>query len=104
MFKKTFSFHGRIRRLEFLLTLLVAVITTGLILFFVAFDHPELYPFFTLPVLWMVVAQAAKRCHDIGKSGWWQLVPFFNVWLLVAEGDTHPNAYGDSPKAKPSLV
>ena len=51
-----------------------------------------------VPVLWFIAAQAAKRCHDIGKSGWWQLIPVWNLLLIDQKGDADENEYGASPK------
>jgi uncharacterized membrane protein YhaH (DUF805 family) len=51
-----------------------------------------------IPLLWFLWAQGAKRCHDIGKSGWWQIVPFYVLWMLFQAGDPYENEYGDNPK------
>ncbi len=45
----------------------------------------------------------ARRLHDIGKTGWWQLlnfVPFGSVVLLVffiIESEENDNQYGPNP-------
>jgi uncharacterized membrane protein YhaH (DUF805 family) len=39
----------------------------------------------------------AKRCHDIGVSGWLQLVPLFGLVLLFKGGDKGPNDWGPDP-------
>jgi len=40
-----------------------------------------------LPAILLVIcsepAAATRRLHDIGKSGWWQLVPFYSFYLCV---------------------
>lgn len=43
-------------------------------------------------------AQACKRSHDLGRSGWWQLVPFYGIALLFWPGDSGSNEYGENPK------
>jgi len=55
---------------------------------------------------WMLLASHAKRWHDLGRSGWWQLVgliPFGGIYVLVmcgfVRGDTGPNHYGPDPLA-----
>ena len=44
-----------------------------------------------IPIMWFLLAQGAKRCHDTGRSGWWQLIPMF--W--IAKGEIKANKYGD---------
>lgn len=31
--------------------------------------------------------QGKRRCHDIGESGWWQLVPFYTFFMLFIPGN-----------------
>jgi uncharacterized membrane protein YhaH (DUF805 family) len=45
------------------------------------------------------ISVGARRMHDIGRSGWWQIVPFYNIYLAVQPGDPGMNAYG--PPAPP---
>lgn len=97
-----FSFKGRIRRREYGITILLFIVFRGfqkviprempilLLIFFI----------FMIPILWVLYAQGAKRCHDIGKSGWWQIVPFFALWMLFKDGDVGSNEYGEDPKGR----
>ena len=48
--------------------------------------------------MWFQWAQGAKRCHDRNCSGWWQLVPFYALWMLFADGERGLNQYGPDPK------
>ena len=75
-----FSFEGRIRRVEYGITILLYAV-------FSVFWTLIKIPFFlqsilSILLLWFLLAQGAKRCHDIGKSGWWQIVPFFELWMI----------------------
>ena len=44
------------------------------------------------------IAVGVRRMHDVGKSGWYLLIPIYNIVLLATEGDKGPNEYGDDPK------
>lgn len=109
MFKNPFSFNGRIRRLEYGLSVIiyfVYIILEQMVLVGTAASSSApispvaaiLFLLLFIPVLWFVLAQNAKRCHDVGVSGWWQLIPFYGLWLLFADGESGPNEYGDNPK------
>lgn len=98
MFLNILSFEGRIRRLEYWISLFIfgifyftikaAVISCG------SWDAKLLY----IPFYWFVFSQNTKRCHDLGKSGWYQFIPFYQIVLLF-EGSKHGlNEYGLNPK------
>lgn len=105
MFKRPFSFHGRIRRLEYGLSILLfylyafiigailGVITNGNL------SEGSIY-ISLIPGYWFLWAQGAKRCHDRNNSGWYQIIPFYGLWMLFADGDEGENDYGDNPKGK----
>jgi len=44
------------------------------------------------------VAVAIRRMHDVGKSGWYALIPLYNLILACTEGVKGINEYGDDPK------
>lgn len=48
----------------------------------------------------VLIVESSRRLHDIGRSGWWQLVPFYSLVLLFRKGDAGPNAYGPDPRRK----
>ncbi|MCL2326333.1 MAG: DUF805 domain-containing protein [Proteobacteria bacterium] len=35
-----------------------------------------------------------RRLHDVGLSGWWVLVPGYNMYLLVQDTENADNMYG----------
>ena len=49
--------------------------------------------------MWYIFAQGAKRCHDCGRSGWYQVIPFYFFWLIFANEETKSNKYGE-PKVQ----
>ncbi len=101
MFRKPFSFDGRIRRLEYGLTLLIyfaAVLCINILI--TSEDVALIGVLLYIPFAWFLFAQGAKRCHDRGRSGWWQLLPFYGLLLLFAEGYPATNEYGNDPKGR----
>ena len=105
MFQNPFSFTGRIRRLEYGLSNLMymaGLVAMMLILELFGFLEQPLGSFFILcgyiPAVWFMLAQGAKRCHDRGNSGIWQIIPFYGFWMLFADGDFGRNEYGANPK------
>ncbi len=98
MFKKPFSFDGRIRRTEYGLTFIIFAMLTVLVDSLSNTDEAALIGLAYIPMYWALLAQGAKRCHDIGNSGWWQLIPFYALWLLFQDGQPGSNQYGENPK------
>ena len=41
-----------------------------------------------------------KRCHDLGNSGWFQLIPLYGFWMIFQDGIKGNNEYGINPKDK----
>lgn len=106
MFKAPFSFNGRIRRTEygisciiyFVVILLLQVLLVNALRGQVA---PGIIIFLLItmvPLVYFMLAQGAKRCHDRGNSGWYQLIPFYGFWMMFADSDYGDNEYGPNPK------
>lgn len=104
MFKNVFSFQGRIRRMEYCISYLIYMVfavTSDLITVYYIPNADVSRMFILLlyiPLIWFMLAQGSKRCHDRGNSGWYQIIPFYALWMLFADGDIGPNEYGDNPK------
>lgn len=99
MFKNIFSFDGRIRRTEYGMSLIIYFVCFLLIeLFADGVNGTKIIFLFMIPVLWFFWAQGAKRCHDLDKSGWWQIIPFYGLWMLFESGMVGVNEYGEDPK------
>lgn len=45
-----------------------------------------------------IVIQAVKRIHDANKSGWFALIPIYNLLLLFSKGSDGNNEYGVNPR------
>lgn len=105
MFRNPFSFSGRIRRTEYGLSMIICFFVNLLmqVMMGVATESNAeallvLYLIMLIPYCWFIWAQGAKRCHDRGNSGWYQIIPFYGFWMLFAEGEAGSNEYGNSPK------
>ena len=99
------GFEGRASRSEywwFFLTIQFLIfIPLGMIdgvLFGWEYDDPMwISNIFNLAIILPSLAVGVRRIHDHGKSGWWILMPFYNLYLFIAEGEAMPNAYGPVP-------
>lgn len=94
------NFSGRARRSEYwYFVLFNNLISLGLI-FFVLVDGSLilLNYLYTFAVLIPNIAVSVRRMHDVGKSGWFILIPIYNLILCLTEGDRFTNEYGPDPK------
>lgn len=101
MFQSPFSFEGRIRRTEYGLSIIIATVINFVLTAIIesAGEGGLLIALLIMiPLFWFIWAQGAKRSHDLGNSGWFQLIPFYGLWLLFAEGKPGSNMHGDNPK------
>jgi len=105
MFKNPFSFDGRIRRTEYGVSVLIYAFCATILNAIVGASDGDaaILLFAYIPLLWFLWAQGAKRCHDVGNSGWWQLIPFYGFWLLFQDGQHGTNQYGENPKGIQSI-
>lgn len=108
MFMRPFSFKGRIRRLEYWLSRIIYIVIncfvtlisiigedgTDTLMFIANF----VYYIICLFLLWFLIAQGCKRCHDRGNSGWYQIIPFYVLVMLFGDSDEGENEYGSNPK------
>lgn len=108
---KYVEFNGRARRAEFWwFILFVFVVSTILSLIDMALfegvlqDIGPLSAIFTLITLIPAIAVTARRLHDVGRSGWWQLLFLLPVigflvilFWAVQKGTEGPNDYGRDP-------
>ena len=98
------GFEGRASRSEYWWFFLATVIVSfplGFIdgmLFGWEYDDPMwISNIYNLALFLPFLAVAVRRIHDHGKSGWFILVPFYNLYLVIADGEGMPNAYGPVP-------
>lgn len=107
--EKFSNFEGRARRSEFWwFYLACAVVNYALNLIFGFFSPTAamvVSGIFSLAILVPSLAVGARRLHDIGKSGWMQLlaiIPIVGAIILIVwwaqDGSKAENEYGPSPK------
>ncbi|MBM3920822.1 MAG: DUF805 domain-containing protein [Sphingomonadales bacterium] len=62
---------------------------------------------YSLAVLLPSLAVAVRRMHDVGKSGWFILIPIYNLILACTDSQVGENEYGSNPKdsvANPDIL
>lgn len=117
--KRYVDFSGRSRRKEFWMFYLLAVIVSVVANLLVATGMPKIDPATgvmtggggmlatiggAISLIWGLgtlipsIAVAIRRCHDQDKSGWFILIPIYNIILMFLEGTKGPNRFGADPK------
>jgi uncharacterized membrane protein YhaH (DUF805 family) len=105
-FTRYFDFKGRSRRSEFWYFYLFTIIAGFLAGFIDGLTglfntQSGIGPFNALTSLALLIpsiSAGVRRMHDINKSGWWILVPFYSIYLLAKNGDVGNNRFGQDPK------
>lgn len=96
MLKQLFSFNGRIGRFEYRTTFILYFFNNWLFILVDEQQHAGLFAFILalliLPFSWILLAQGAKRCHDFGVNGWYQIIPFYFLIMLFRKGKD-PNTF-----------
>ena len=97
------KFDGRASRSEywwFYLAYMVAIYPIMLIdvvIFGVESDFLCFTPLYSIFTFIPWIAVSIRRMHDLGKSGWYILIPIYSLILLASEGESMPNNYGSVP-------
>ena len=101
------DFNGRAARPEFWWFVLAQFVVA----FILNMVVPILGGLFSLAMLVPSLAAGARRLHDIGKSGWLQLLGFIPIvgWIILIywaaqPGEPGSNAYGPPPSDAPMPV
>lgn len=89
------NFKGRTGRKAFwIFTLINLGISVLLGMVGKAIDFVLLSSLYQLAVLLPSLAIGARRMHDVGKSGWFFLIPFYNLYLAIQPGEPNENTWG----------
>lgn len=105
--KKYAVFSGRARRKEYWMFVLFNTIIVFVLGFALGFLDGMLNTnigvvvvgIYNLAVFIPSLAVSIRRMHDLGRSGWWILVPIVNIVFLFLNGQPQANEYGPDPKA-----
>lgn len=93
------KFDGRARRSEFwyffLFNIIVAVVL-NIIENLTGFSI--LSTIYSLAVLIPGIAVSIRRMHDVNKSGWYVLIPIYDLILACTNGTKGDNSFGADPK------
>lgn len=99
------NFEGRVGRQEYWMAWLVHVLILAVIVI-IGFVAPIFLAFAGLYVLVLTppfLGLGARRLHDVGNSGWWQLLMFTGIGAIaivvfaLQPSDPAENAYGAPP-------
>ena len=94
------TFSGRARRKEYWMFFLFNMIVSIVInIIAMAIEFELLGSLYSLAVLVPGIAVGVRRMHDVGKSGWFLLIPIYNFILACTDGIQGDNEYGTDPKA-----
>lgn len=90
-----FSFKGRAQRSEYwAVNLLIAIL--GRMSEMIPDDAFENIAVSLGVIVLTILATNARRCHDLGHSGFWQLIPFYGIWMGFVKGEELANVYGSA--------
>lgn len=93
-FQKYVDFTGRARRSEYwyfqLLYTLAYVIGASV--------SDALGGLVVLALILPLTSAAVRRMHDVGKSGWFILVPIYGLILALTDSQPGPNQWGNPVK------
>ena len=100
------TFSGRARRSEYWFFYLAVIIATVIAAILDLIIDSEVLEWIVFAVTIVPnLAVGSRRMHDIGKSGWAQLICIIPIvgWILIIvwfcrDGDPRQNEYGPSPK------
>ncbi len=92
------TFAGRAGRKEFWYFLLANLIIYKLILIIEgSFLGSEISWYYALALFIPTVAVAVRRVHDVGKRGWFILIPIYSWILFMLSGNSFDNKFGPAP-------
>ena len=110
--KKYFVFEGRASKSEFWYFFLVYTVGSILLSFIAraVMSAPLLIlaGLVTYGTIIPMISAGCRRLHDIGKSGWWQCIPIYNLILWAEDSSSgtpqrsssQPRDYSEAPRSR----
>lgn len=97
--KSLISVAGRMNRRQYWLIWLgtVAFQLLSITLIFLSGELEQIVAMINILAGIFLMLQSVKRVHDTDHSGWYVLIPFYNLILLLSPGTFGPNRYGADP-------
>lgn len=101
------NFTGRSRRKEYWMFVLINTVISIILkvldeVFGLKYggleDNGVLETIYSLAVIVPYLAVGVRRMHDVGKSGWYLLIPIYNLILACTDSESESNKWGDNPK------
>ncbi|NCD72310.1 DUF805 domain-containing protein [Mucilaginibacter agri] len=100
--KKYAQFSGRARRKEYwFFVLFNLIIFYALVILATLLGATAAAYIYYLAVAIPYIAVTVRRMHDVNKSGWYSLIPIYNLILTLSPGTVGDNEYGPDPKVEP---
>lgn len=103
--KKYVVFQGRASRKEFWTFALINILLSFILGFIEGLtgmsDGTTSGPIsglFSLATFLPTIAVSVRRMHDVNKSGWFSIIPFYGLYLALKKGDVGSNTFGPAPK------
>ena len=92
-FQNYANFKGRASRAEYwwwaLFTVILSILLSSI--------NSSLGDLGSLVTLLPSIAVAIRRVHDVDRAGWFILLPFYNLYLVLRRGDACENRFGPPP-------
>ncbi len=95
--KGSLSFDGRASRSEYWWFYLFFVILQTILDMIAGAAGVPMLSMALILLVPAALSSAVRRMHDHGKSGWFILIPLYNLYLLIIDGEAGANAHGAPP-------
>jgi uncharacterized membrane protein YhaH (DUF805 family) len=96
--KKYAEFDGRAGRREFWMFVFYNFIVSLTLSLLTGGREGAISTLYSLAVFLPSIGVSIRRMHDVDKSGWFILIPFYNLYLAIIQGTVGSNRFGPDTK------